>query len=116
MRIGRHFVLGGLLYARAGLAYLLPSYEPLTYTGSNGSSFPAKNGTVLKLSSDGETPSVLVLDYGRSIEGYATFEVIRSSGNTTVFEMSYSETRALLDNYMVSEIWKHLSENLRISD
>ena len=57
---------------------------------------------VFKLSSNGVTPSVIILDYGKDVEGYPTFNVTRKSGNTSIFEMSYSETRAMLDSHMVS--------------
>ncbi|KAF4240524.1 hypothetical protein CNMCM6457_007102 [Aspergillus fumigatiaffinis] len=52
------------------------------------------------LAAYGTASAIIVLDYGRDVEGYGTFQVTRRSGNTSVFEMSYSETRALLDTYM----------------
>ena len=57
--------------------------------------------TVLSLISDGKTPAVVVLDYGRDVEGLAFFDVARKSGDTSIFEMTYSETRALVDSEMV---------------
>ncbi|PYH91884.1 putative alpha-L-rhamnosidase C [Aspergillus ellipticus CBS 707.79] len=61
-------------------------------------SFP--NGTVLKLSCDGITPSIVVLDYERDVEGYPTFQVTQRSGDTSALEVTYSETRALLASDM----------------
>ncbi|KAB8226998.1 putative alpha-L-rhamnosidase C [Aspergillus alliaceus] len=43
-------------------------------------------------------PSLEILDHGRDVEGYATFQVSHRSGNTSMFEMASSETRALLDS------------------
>jgi hypothetical protein len=94
-----------------GLMAILPAlvqstfapYQPLTASFGLGSKVVAVNeNTVFKLCSDGIAPDTVILDYGRDIEGYATFNVTHMSGNTSVFEMSYAESRALLDNYMVS--------------
>jgi hypothetical protein len=80
-------------------------YRPLTASfDSSSNRIPLSGSTVFKLSSDGEVPDIMILDYGRDVEGYATFDVTNMFGNTSLFEMSYSETRALLDNYMVSII------------
>ena len=76
--------------------------SPITYTYLDGTPIAFDDNTVLKLSSDGITPSVIVLDYGQDVEGYATFDVTRKSGDTSQFEMTYSETRALLNSDMVS--------------
>ncbi|KAF7714833.1 Alpha-L-rhamnosidase [Penicillium ucsense] len=78
-----------------------PEYQPLMMTSDAKSKpKPIKPNKSFKLSSDGKTPGVVVLDYGKDVEGYATFHVTKRSGNTSVFEMSYSESRALLDEYM----------------
>ncbi|RHZ43147.1 putative alpha-L-rhamnosidase C [Aspergillus thermomutatus] len=94
-----HYIALGLLHAGLGLAGTGPLYVPLTYS-DHGASQAVCNGTTFTLSSNGTTPAIIVLDYGRDVEGYGTFQVARRSGNTSVFEMSYSETRALLDTYM----------------
>ncbi|RAQ52945.1 alpha-L-rhamnosidase C [Aspergillus flavus] len=67
---------------------------------SEGTPMVFDEGTLIKLSSNGSTPSVVILDYGRNVEGYATFHVSKRSGDTSAFEMTYSETRALLDSDM----------------
>jgi hypothetical protein len=47
-------------------------------------------------------PGVVVLDYGANVEGHPTFQVLSATGNTSVLEITYSETRAVLDTfYMV---------------
>ncbi|GES62179.1 alpha-L-rhamnosidase C [Aspergillus terreus] len=89
-------LLAGALQANFGCA-LLP---PRIYRDHHGTPHAVHNGTTYTLSSNGTTPSVLILDYGRDVEGYGTFHVSRRSGDTSVFEMSYSETEALLDTYM----------------
>lgn len=78
-----------------------PAYEPITYSSTIDNIVPVNNATVYKLSSNGSSPAIIVLDYGQDVEGYATFEVVGQSGNTSVFEMTYGETRAVLDLYMV---------------
>jgi len=53
------------------------------------------------LQSDGTKPDILIIDHGVNVGGLPTFQVLSRSGDTSVFEVTYSETRALLDNYMV---------------
>lgn len=81
-----------------------PTYQPETYTLAASGPVPLNNATVYKLSSDGSSPAIVILDYGKNVEGYATFEVTQQSGNTSIFEMSYGETREALDVYMV-RVW-----------
>ncbi|KAK6814981.1 hypothetical protein RU639_008555 [Aspergillus parasiticus] len=104
MRVNHHVALLGLLHATAGSVYGSPApalaYTAKTYTSSEGTPTVFDEGTLIKLSSDGTTPSVVILDYGRNVEGYATFHVSKRSGDTSAFEMTYSETRALLDSDM----------------
>lgn len=77
-------------------------YKPSTWTKENETHiFSIKNEKFLNLSSDGIHPSIIILDYGKDVEGYPTFEVSRRHGDTSHFEISYSETRNLLDSYMV---------------
>jgi hypothetical protein len=90
------------LHAGLGLAGTASLYAPLSYSDHHGAPQPVYNSTRFTVSSDGTAPAIIVLDYGRDVEGYGTFQVTRRSGNTSVFEMSYSETRALLDTYVVS--------------
>lgn len=60
------------------------------------------NETVTLTSTD--SPAVAVLDYGRVIEGIPSFDVVGVEGDTSVFEISYAESLAALDNYMVKSL------------
>ncbi|KAH2845969.1 hypothetical protein KXV85_009497 [Aspergillus fumigatus] len=97
MRLISHLLFGVALQATSGRATLL---VPLTYKDHHGTPHAVHNGTTYTLSANDTSPSIIILDYGRNVEGYGTFHVSRRSGNTSVFEMSYSETEALLDMYM----------------
>ena len=44
-------------------------------------------------------PGVVVLDYGANVEGHPTFEVLSATGDTSGLEITYSETRAVLDSF-----------------
>lgn len=55
----------------------------------------------LTLKSDGSKHAVKIIDFGENFEGHPTFEVVSSRGNTSVFEVSFAESRAALDSYMV---------------
>lgn len=84
----------------------LTSYRPTTYfNASQNNWIEYQNDTVLNLSSNGVTPAIIILDYGRDVEGYATFQVSSMSGDTSGFEMTYSETYALLGSAMVSPVF-----------
>ena len=100
MHIYISFLVAQLL-AWEALASCHPTLtRPLSYT-VNGTHIPVNKKTTFKLSSDGIKPSILFLDYGRNVEGLASFEVAHRAGDTSVFEMTYGESRAVLDSYMV---------------
>ena len=103
MKFGNYLPLLGFSLASVAVADCFENYSAVAYATSNGTWMPYDKNTVLKLSSDGATPSVVLLDYGHDVEGLATFDVARRLGNTSVFEMTYSETPALVDSAMVSE-------------
>ncbi|PCH05913.1 Bacterial alpha-L-rhamnosidase [Penicillium occitanis (nom. inval.)] len=88
-----HFVASELLQSH-------PTYQPRNYMDTAGMPVSADHATIYRLSSDGSSPAVVILDYGGNVEGYATFEVTRQSGNTSVFEISYGETRGAMELYM----------------
>ncbi|KAL3482981.1 Six-hairpin glycosidase [Aspergillus germanicus] len=73
--------------------------RPISFS-ANGNDFTASDANIITLSSDGSTPSVVVLDYGRNVEGHPTFKVVRRTGDTSAFEMSYAECQSSLDSYM----------------
>lgn len=60
----------------------------------------ARDGPIV-LSSTTAEGGILVLDYGANVEGIPSFEVMSATGDTQVFEITYSETKAGLDLYMV---------------
>ncbi|CAG8140278.1 unnamed protein product [Penicillium olsonii] len=100
MRLNRRIAPLGLLHATVPLGAYASNNRPISYTNQNGTWMMFNEQTVLSLISDGKTPAVVVLDYGRDVEGLAFFDVARKSGDTSIFEMTYSETRALVDSEM----------------
>ena len=56
------------------------------------------------------TPGIVILDYGGDVEGYPTFEVVSAAGDTSSLEITYSESKAVLDGYYMVKI------NLRFLD
>ncbi|PVH75255.1 glycoside hydrolase family 78 protein [Cadophora sp. DSE1049] len=56
--------------------------------------------STITLQSDGKTPGIFIIGHGVDVGGLPTFQVVSRSGDTSVFEMAYSESRALLDTYM----------------
>jgi hypothetical protein len=103
MKFGKYLPLLGFSLSSVAFADCSGNYRAVAYATSNGTWMPYDANTALKLSSDGTIPSVVLLDYGHDVEGLATFDVAQRFGNTSVFEMTYSETSALLDSEMVSE-------------
>lgn len=63
----------------------------------------AQDGQIV-LSSVAKGGSILVLDYGANVEGIPSFEVTSATGDTGVFEITYSESKAGLDLYMVRRV------------
>ena len=53
------------------------------------------------LTSNG-TSSTIILDYDHEVEGIPSFEVLSNTGDTSLFEISYAESLAAFDTYMVS--------------
>ncbi|KAL3452722.1 Six-hairpin glycosidase [Aspergillus insuetus] len=73
--------------------------RPISFS-ANGNDFMVSDRNIITLSSDGGRPSVVVLDYGRNVEGYPTFKVVRRTGDTSAFETSYAECQSSFDSYM----------------
>jgi hypothetical protein len=86
-----HYVAAALLL-QTGLVLSETSKSTIIY---------GKNGTI-NLSSDGSKSGIVVLDYGHSVEGHPTFEVVSASGDTSGFELTFAESKAALNAYMVS--------------
>jgi len=56
----------------------------------------------MTLSGATTAPSIIVLDYGANVEGHPTFEVLSAAGDTSGLEITYSESKEVLDSfYMV---------------
>ncbi|KAJ5319034.1 bacterial alpha-L-rhamnosidase domain protein [Penicillium brevicompactum] len=93
-----------ILAAGTSLAEAITSkslYKPSTWTQDNQTQvLPVHNETVFHLSSNGSNPSIVILDYGKDVEGIPTFRVSQHHGDTSRFEITYSETLSLLDSYM----------------
>ncbi|SPO07404.1 related to alpha-L-rhamnosidase C [Cephalotrichum gorgonifer] len=53
----------------------------------------------ITLLSDGKVPDILIIDYDQDVEGFPTFEIVEAKGDTSVFEVTYGETRAAVDQY-----------------
>lgn len=102
MWLAKYLTLLPVWTALAGATINQTPYTPSTWTqDDHGRVIPVRNGTVYHLSSNGSNPSIIILDYGKDVEGIPTFEVSRRRGDTSRLEMTYSETRSLLDSYMV---------------
>lgn len=60
----------------------------------------AQDGPIV-LSSSATEDGIRVLDYGANVEGIPSFEVVSATGEAPVLEITYSESKAGLDLYMV---------------
>ncbi|KAI4660291.1 uncharacterized protein J4E78_004992 [Alternaria triticimaculans] len=82
-----------------------PRSQSLHLVHRANDSLPAifgSNGTTT-LKGTTTTPGVVVLDYGANVEGRPTFEVLSATGDTSGLEITYSETRAVLDSFYTSD-------------
>jgi hypothetical protein len=50
------------------------------------------------------SPGVVVLDYGANVEGHPTFQVISAIGDTSGLEITYSESKSVLENFYMVRI------------
>ena len=57
----------------------------------------ASNHTVT-LNGNSPASSVTIIDYGSNVEGFPTFEVVSATGDTSGFEITYSETLGVLED------------------
>lgn len=69
-------------------------------TASSSELVTATNETTVLTGTSG-VPAIVTLDYGHSVEGIPTFEVVSIEGDTSVFEITYAESLAALTTYMV---------------
>ncbi|KAH6693792.1 Six-hairpin glycosidase-like protein [Plectosphaerella plurivora] len=80
-------------------ASLLHVAQALSASPDDDAILYATDGPVT-LSSDGQTPGILILDFGQSYEGHPTFEVLSTMGDTSRFEVTFAESSAALNLYM----------------
>ncbi|KAH6874368.1 Six-hairpin glycosidase-like protein [Thelonectria olida] len=92
-----------------GLALLAPAQGQLLlnsrilhsrYTNVSNSEFIAAPYKTLTLAATNGSPAVVILDYLEGVEGFPAFEVVGVEGNTSVFEVTYAESKAALNQYM----------------
>ncbi|PVI03304.1 glycoside hydrolase family 78 protein [Periconia macrospinosa] len=57
----------------------------------------------ITIKGDTTAPGVVVLDYGSNVEGHPTFQIVSTTGDTSKLEITYSETRAVLDSFYMSD-------------
>lgn len=50
------------------------------------------------------SPGIVVLDYGTNVEGHPTFQIISATGNTARLEITYSESKTVLDSFYMVRI------------
>lgn len=92
--------LAGLVLAIAHCGLVSSAPGNNDFSQAADTTFISSSGDVHVLNSNG-TGAVLILDYGNSVEGIPSFEVVSHEGDTSVFEISYGESKTAFDEYMV---------------
>lgn len=106
MRLSQPVLLACVAGAEAASVPVLQSRQPFRQSGlpcpANDSIVPiyVANGTVT-IKGSKSTPGVIVLDYGANVEGFPTFQVLSATGDTSGLEITYSESREVLDSFYV---------------
>jgi hypothetical protein len=83
------------------LVHLAAAAAPCNAPDKLHHKFIVGSSGIQKLMSNG-TSSIVILDYGHEVEGIPSFEVLSKAGDTSLFEISYAESLAAFDTYMVS--------------
>ena len=89
-----------------GLFLILP-FARLAFAGESCNTSDAQNAkfvsaaTGVQTLTANTTDSVIIIDYGHEVEGLPSFEVLSLEGDTSHFEISYAESLAAFDTYMV---------------
>jgi len=98
MHISKLALLAFLTTAEAAAG---PSSRSLYPVRQANDSLPAIFGSNDTVTLKGNTTAsgVVVFDYGVNVEGHPTFEVLSATGDTSGLEITYSETKAVLDNF-----------------
>ena len=55
----------------------------------------------LQILTGNTTRSVVIIDHSHEVEGIPSFEIVSHEGDTSLFEISYAESLASFDQYMV---------------
>lgn len=106
MRLSQLAQLALVARIKAASASILPSQQPAQQSSipypANRSMVPiyATNRTIT-IKGSRSTPGVIVLDYGANVEGLPTFQVLSATGDTSGLEITYSESREVLDSFYV---------------
>ncbi|KAI4614875.1 hypothetical protein J4E80_006379 [Alternaria sp. BMP 0032] len=95
-------LLACLTVAEAATTPRSQSLHPVRRANDSLSAIFGSNGTTT-LKGTTTAPGVVVLDYGANVEGHPTFEVLSATGDTSGLEITYSETRAVLDSFYTSD-------------
>ncbi|KAH7150278.1 Six-hairpin glycosidase-like protein [Dactylonectria estremocensis] len=83
------------------------------YANLSVSKFIAAPEDKLTLAVANDSAAVVILDYQHVVEGFPAFEVVATEGDTSVFEITYGESRTSLDNYMKFNLSSHGALTLR---
>ncbi|KAH7134103.1 Six-hairpin glycosidase-like protein [Dactylonectria macrodidyma] len=101
MHLLQRFVFGLTLFAPSQGRVLHKSNIPeARYANVSDSKFIAAPKDTLILTAANDSPAVVILDYQHAVEGLPTFEVVSTEGDTSVFEITYGESKKALDDYM----------------
>jgi hypothetical protein len=101
-----------LVYLTAAEAAAAPSIQSSRHVRqynlpcrANNSLTPifGSNGTVT-IKGTTTTPGIVVLDYGTNVEGHPTFEILSATGDTSRLEITYSESKRVLDSFYMVRI------------
>ncbi|KAH9895455.1 Six-hairpin glycosidase-like protein [Xylariomycetidae sp. FL2044] len=88
----------GAAAAVLGLAHAKPcGLSPPA--GNNTTDLITTTPGTTTLTASVDAPAIVVLDYGRSVEGVPSFEVLTRDGDTSIFEITYAESHASLSTY-----------------
>lgn len=83
------------------LVHLATAAASCNATDKLNHKFIVGSSGIEKLTSNG-TSSIVILDYDHEVEGIPSFEVLSKAGDTSLFEITYAESLAAFDTYMVS--------------
>lgn len=107
MKLSATVLLGGWVAAAAAAIHRprslqLVGREDSVWSANSSLATVFGSNDTMSIKGSPTAPGVVVLDYGSNMEGYPTFQVVSATGDTSMLEITYNETRAVLDGfYMV---------------